>query len=525
MGKTLDLTRTVHDLVGDYPELQQVMADIGFTDIAKPMALKTVGRVMTIPKGCAIKEFDLDDVVAKLEAASFTVVNAHAEDVDDGEGDTAGSAEPIANQPQRAETAAGAVQAASRHGQASPAPDADGASARKELLKGFVARLSAGEDLEAVRTDFTRHFDNVDALEIAQAEQELIAAGTPVSQVQKLCDVHSALFHGCTHEELLANAEAAVEAGLSQTETPDSKAKALASIPGHPLDILTRENQAIARQIERTDAALSESDGALALDELRKLRAVAIHYAKKGDLIYPILSTRYDIIGPSKVMWGVDDEIRDELRSLVADPDGEDWIARAQAVAKRADEMVYKETNILFPLCADNLSEEEWQQMRRDMHQYELCLIEDAPEWEAASPGERTAPAAEQGMIRLAGGTFTPQQLEAVLNTIPLELTFVDAENINRFFDESTPKLFKRPLAALGRDVSSCHPPQIAPMVLGIIESFRQGRADTADRWMQKGGDPVLVRYMAVRDHNGSYLGTLECVQNMAFAQEHFRQE
>ena len=102
-----------------------------------------------------------------------------------------------------------------------------------------------------------------------------------------------------------------------------------------------------------------------------------------------------------------------------------------------------------------------------------------------------------------------------------MEITFVDADNINRFFDEG-PKVFKRPLMALNREVFSCHPPKIEPMVRQIIDDFRQGRRDLVEVWMEKGGRTMLVRYMAVRDKNGKYLGTMELVQDMEFAKEHF---
>ena len=85
--------------------------------------------------------------------------------------------------------------------------------ARLDLLKSYVKRLSTGEELESVRKDFVENFSDVEAIEIAQAEQALISGGVPVSEVQKLCDVHSALFHGKTKEERIANAEAAVNAG------------------------------------------------------------------------------------------------------------------------------------------------------------------------------------------------------------------------------------------------------------------------------------------------------------------------
>ena len=82
--------------------------------------------------------------------------------------------------------------------------------------------------------------------------------------------------------------------------------------------------------------------------------------------------------------------------------------------------------------------------------------------------------------------------------------------------------MFKRPLAALNREVFSCHPPKIEPMVRQIIGDFRDGNRDFVEVWMEKEGRTMLVKYMAVRDGAGKYLGTLELVQDMDFAKEHF---
>ena len=121
----------------------------------------------------------------------------------------------------------------------------------------------------------------------------------------------------------------------------------------------------------------------------------------------------------------------------------------------------------------------------------------------------------------MPGGRVKLSELIALLNVIPMEITFVDAENINRFFNEG-PKIFSRPKMALGREVFSCHPPKIEPMVRQIIDDFRSGRRDEVSVWMEKSGKSFLVRYMAVRDKNGKYLGTVELVQNMEFAKSIF---
>lgn len=117
---------------------------------------------------------------------------------------------------------------------------------------------------------------------------------------------------------------------------------------------------------------------------------------------------------------------------------------------------------------------------------------------------------------------MTVEQLAAMLNTIPLEITFVDIENINRYFNEG-PKVFKRPEMAIGREVFSCHPPKVEKQVRRIIEEFKSGNMDKVPVWMEKNGRTMLVTYMAVRNEKKDYLGTVELVQDMEFVKEHFK--
>ena len=522
MARTIDLSRTVHDLVADNPEVATIMRDLGFADIAKPMALETVGRVMTIPRGAQIKGIDLASVVEALEAAGFEVTGrpgaASATPAPTGEKDAAAGA-------------ADATADASAAAAAGAATDATDEAGRARLLSSYVSRLSAGEDLESVRREFVANFSDVDAAEIARAEQGLIEGGAKVEDVQRLCDVHSALFHGATREERVANAEAAVmESIAGGSGKDDFKTRVLAALKGHPVNVLTLENKAIARQVAATQQALDTGDDAAAAREVALLAQVSGHYAKKGDLLYPVLKVRHGYSGPADVMWGVDDEIRDELRALVATRPDErgSWHDRAVAVVRRADEMCYKEANILLPLCVRCFTQQEWLQCYVDLRGYEPCMV-DPSELGRWGEGEKFAASLDarasldRGDIALPTGTLSAAQLDAVLNTIPMELTFVDEKNINRYWnDDGDVKLFKRSASALGREVWSCHPPKVEYMVRNVIDMLRSGARDSVDVWMQKKGEPVLVRYMAVRDREGNYLGTLECVQPMGFARDHF---
>ena len=407
---------------------------------------------------------------------------------------------------------------------------------RVEQIKTYLERLSAGEELEKVRADFVKEFEEVDPAEIMQAEQELLQGGTPLATVQKLCDVHAALFRGNTSEEKIASAEKAVAASVKEKKL--AATAALIGIAGHPLQTFTLENEVLENVIRECREEV-EKTKIISQELFGKLREVAIHYAKKGDLLYPHLKVKYGISGPSDVMWTTDDEIRDELADLAkrwpfvkknvglhseehTDKETK-WMERFIAALQRVEDMIYKEANIFFPNCALNFIEDEWFGIYRDSKDYPVCFGVENAIWEAAETylKEKGTAGGFENEIVMAGGHLTIAQLTAMLNTIPMEITFVDADNINRFFNEG-PKDFKRPGMAIDREVFSCHPPKVEQQVRRIIGEFRNGTLDKVPIWMEKNGKTMLVTYMAVRDAQGTYLGTMELVQDMSFAKEHF---
>ncbi len=158
-----------------------------------------------------------------------------------------------------------------------------------------------------------------------------------------------------------------------------------------------------------------------------------------------------------------------------------------------------------------------------DAKDYEDCLGVESMIWPEAEKVDTKKAVIEKNSeeVMMVGGHMTVEQIQALLNTIPLEITFVDGEDINRFFNEG-PKVFKRPAMAIGREVFSCHPPKVEKKVRTIIEEFKKGTLDEVPIWMEKSGKIFLVRYMAVRDGEGKYIGAAEFVQDMEFAREYF---
>lgn len=423
----------------------------------------------------------------------------------------------------------------------------NGGNTRADELMNYIDRLNQGESLESVQEDFRKNFGSVDAADIVDAEKNMIQNGTPISQVQKLCDIHSALFHGDTREERIDNAEDAVRQSMEKREAgrripanvsnmPSAKS---AETEGHPLNILTLENREFMKRLDRLQQLLETgADAEAVLDSLKDLTRSGAHYDKKDELILPALK-RHGVRGPADVMWNVDVEIRKTNKALAGELSGQaaqaagdagtqvqgagvqqDLREKIEKLAARMREMIFKEEKILFPLSEKNLTAEEWQLIYRDLPRFGFSWITDIPEWKEADKAEKqTASVLSDGAVKdaeiqLPTGKLSLAELEGILRTLPVELTFIDAKDTSRYFSENS-TLFPRPLSALGRKVYECHPPQVIAIVQNVINQLRSGEKNVVSFVAPKHGRKAYVRYMAVRSEKGEYLGTLEVVEDI----------
>ncbi len=427
----------------------------------------------------------------------------------------------------------------------------DNSRMKKDALKHLILELHRGEAPEAVRAQLARIMGSVPYGLVVEVEQELIAAGViPMEEILRLCDVHSAALNGVI--DLGAAAE---------------------PLPGHPVDVFRRENRALERETSAIGALLDELSsvptdapaGAMAhalLGPFGQLRQVDRHYRRKENLLFPYLEKR-GVNGPPRVMWGKDDEVRALLRGAVEalEAAGASDAGALQAVASlvlrpaaaSVEEMIFKEEQILFPMCLDNLTEAEWSQIASQSAEIGWCLIEEPPAWAGALPVDAAAPPppattmvrtsgsdsapgpagadsrqspAERGSehgpagtapdsVLFPSGTLSLDQLTRVLNLLPFDLTFVDAEDRVRYFTQGPERIFDRNVAILGRRVQECHPPASVHIVQQILDDFHAGRADRAPFWIQLGGRFLHIEYLAVRNAEGRYLGTLEVSQDL----------
>ncbi|MBS5378478.1 MAG: DUF438 domain-containing protein, partial [Veillonella sp.] len=312
MEKKLDLSKSVYDLVKEYPEVIDIMKGLGFSEITNKVMLNSVGKIMTIPKGAKMKGVSMIDIVGAFMKAGFTLEgempNLHGDDAS-----AKGAPAEAATTHTEVSNANDSAEANATKNVEANAEDTVTDSERVEQLKGFLKRLGTGEELGSVREDFASQFKHVEASEIMKAEQGLMREGTPLEEVQQLCDLHSALFHGSTIHEQMDAEHAKVEAVLEAQEKSKSVVTLVETV-GHPLNRLTEENKALDELIE--DIRPKVADKTATYDDVNTVRQLSVHYAKKGDLLYPKLKVDYAIGGPSMVMWTVDGDIRDQLGDL-----------------------------------------------------------------------------------------------------------------------------------------------------------------------------------------------------------------
>jgi DUF438 domain-containing protein len=379
---------------------------------------------------------------------------------------------------------------------------------RVHVLKDMIQRLHDGAAPEEVRNALRTLVRETDPTEIMAMEQELMAEGMPPAEIQRLCDLHSEV----TRELLVP-----------------PPARALAH--GHPIDTFREENKALRAVLVWMRRAvnapeLTDSPNAnLILERWQKslsdLMNVEKHYQRKEHLLFSYLE-RHGITGPPKVMWGKDDEIRALLKELASqgqDKSRESRLARVRSSKKAIDaveEMIYKEENILFPLCLDTFSDEEWNEIGESSPRYGWCLVEPREGFRPSSfRVAETSRAGESGAIQLPTGHLSLDELRAIFSTLPVDITFVDAEDRVAFYSEGPDRIFARSKAVIGRQVQRCHPPRSVHLVQRILHDFRHGRRSMAEFWIQLRGRFVHIRYFAVRGGDNRYLGTLEVTQDL----------
>lgn len=389
---------------------------------------------------------------------------------------------------------------------------------RQKVLKELITELHNGKSVEEVKPRFEKLIEGISPTEISEMEQALIMEGMPVEEIQRLCDVHAAVFKGSIAEI------------HGQQKDED--------VPGHPVHTFKLENKAIEEFIENdlknhlNNFLSNDSRENLNLlsKDLEQLMEIEKHYGRKENLLFPYLE-KYGITAPPKVMWGVDDEIRAELKeaiNLLGECKGnkEEVGEKVNNVINRITEMIYKEEKILLPMALEHLTEDEWLSIEEASSEYGYCFIDPVKKWkpkrvnvEARIQAEGEKPV-KDGYIKFETGLLLPEEIEAIFNTLPIDITFVDKDGIVKYFSQAKERIFPRPKTVIGRTVENCHPPASVHIVQQIVEDLQSGKKDHEDFWIKMKGMYAYIRYFAVRNSQGEFLGIVEVTQNIKPIQE-----
>ena len=471
---TITAETTVHALLDAHPDLLDWLAAYApeFKKLTNPVLRATIARAATLEVAASMAEVPvdkfLDDVRTEIARRQIT-------------------AEELA-------AAAGGA----------PALDADEAARRQEILKTLIRRLHGGAPVSEVKAEFDALTQDIDSAEIARMEQALIAEGMPVEDVMRLCDVHVTVFKDALEEK------------------PDASVGA-----GHPIDAYQRENAVIGEITAALREAVAGLQAGAPADvllgvmgsELERLAQVAVHYTRKEHQRFPVLET-HGVEGPTKVMWGLDDDIRGRIktaRALAAGGDSSALSAMLPELLTMVDDMVYKEEKILFPTALQVVTDEEWERMAAGDPEIGYAWVEgpagDAARAAAATAAPQAGDVGGAMLLPLVTGALSIEQLNIMLTALPFDISFVDENDRVRFYSEGE-RIFPRSPSAIGREVRNCHPPKSLDAVEEILAAFKAGEKDVAEFWIEMGPKFIHIRYFAMRDAAGAYRGCLEVAQD-----------
>lgn len=402
-----------------------------------------------------------------------------------------------------------------------------------ELMKKIIIKADESNNFEWAKKEFAKLLKNTNADEISQMEQNLISQGYPVEKIQNLCDLHVSVF-----------------------ESSLKKKTSLKKMPGHPIHTFILENKELKKRLKLILSDLKNlkrknyKDISLfnkIKNEFEDLKLFEKHYLRKENQLFPYLEKK-GFTGPSKVMWAKDDEIRVQIKQISQIFDNiqdikeneinqQEYIALIEKLKKLASDMnamIFKEEKILFPASHRKISEEEWLRIKDGESAIGYSWVIPGSLWDAYALRKIKKDLKnkydknyennqvstidqinQRERINLDVGILTLNQLNLMLSNLPVDISFIDENDKVAFYSNNAERIFPRSPAVIGREVQNCHPPKSVHLVNKILENFKKGVKDHADFWIDLNGRLIYIRYFAVRDKYGKYLGTLEVSQDI----------
>lgn len=351
---------------------------------------------------------------------------------------------------------------------------------KKGMLKSILKQLHEGANIEEVRRKAKEILRELTPKDIAEVEQELIKEGITREEIMKLCDIHMEVFK---------------EALDTSVDLPE----------WHPIYILMKEHEMLLSHVKNLEGG--------DLEEIAQhFKEAEKHYLREENVLFPYLE-KHGIEEPPAIMWAEHDGIRQikkEIINALKEKDENKFDEKIKMLYEMLLKHYNKENKILFPTALKVISNEEWIKIRKEFDEIGYCCFIPTK-----MPKVEEKEKEVKGKIVLSTGNFTKDELEAVLNTLPIDITFIDKNDEVKYFNKSKDRIFVRTKAIIGRKVQQCHPQKSIHIVNKILNEFKKGNRDSAEFWVDMDGRKVYIRYFAVRK-NGEYIGTLEVTQDIS---------
>jgi uncharacterized protein len=389
----------------------------------------------------------------------------------------------------------------------------------KKMLDIKLDYLKGKISLQEAKNRMNSSFESVTAEEFALAEQHLQSYGISDDTLAERMEEILEIF-----EDVL-------------TSTKLNLPK------GHPIRTYIDETEEIRRVLSFMKELLNRKFIKNQwLEAYDKLSEISIHFSRKQNQLFSALE-RKGFDKPSKVMWTLDNNIRDIIRKsknlLNADKDSE-FLSLQSEVLEMVEDMMVKETEILFPTSMELLNDEEFIEMRISDDEIGYCLIDNPPEYKGKDfknnvtskdtgintellkdlanvfqkHGITSKSTQEDEVFNVSQGLLTLKQINLIFKHLPVDLSYVDENEIFKFYSDTKHRVFPRSAGAIGRKVQNCHPRESVDTVEKIIDAFKNGEQDKAEFWIDMGEKFVYILYTAVRDEDGNFKGILEMMQD-----------
>lgn len=273
-----------------------------------------------------------------------------------------------------------------------------------------------------------------------------------------------------------------------------------------------------------------------------QIAAFRTHLSRKQNQLYSILEQKgFD--RPTTTMWLLDDFVRDEIRDakkLIEEDKEEEFLARQPTIVADVRDLLQKEESVLYPTALAMITPEEFEQMRSGDYEIGFAWI-DVEGFQNADKSVTQPTTAPDGFVselsallakyELGGndtdrvfdvttGKLSLEQINLIYKHLPVDISYVDENELVRFYSDTNHRIFPRSKNVIGRDVKNCHPRTSVHLVEEIIAKFRSGEQDSVDFWINKPGVFIYIYYVAVRDAEGRFRGVLEMMQDCSRIRE-----